>query len=145
MNLFMTVWVKQDKVFIQICTSVGSPYYMVFMPSCGIIYLLFAHWAYSTLFLPQFENPCTSLQGFRRFRISSTFKVQLPFRIIWIGIPFDFGMPFDPGIHSLLQGSPVSIFPSKEAPVSSFFGCVEVPLFNPGSGLVRVAFDRPFP
>ncbi len=95
MNLTMALGMKQHPVVGMIATAVGSPDDMMVMPSSQLGNFLLAYRTQPILFLPELEKLPTPFEVVSHFDTESAFKIQLPVRIVGIGLTSDFDMAFD--------------------------------------------------
>src|SRR5919199_3695121 len=86
---------EQYTVFCTVCATFGSPSDVMVVPSRQLGDFLVAHRADTLLFFPQVQQLPSSAQFVCHFEAKALFKVDFPYRIIRIGWPSDFSMPFD--------------------------------------------------
>jgi hypothetical protein len=128
---------------------VCAPHHMMAMPAAQLGHALVADRTQAVLLLPQAKQLPSTLQIASHTHVLTGFKVRLPLRSIWIGLPLDFRMPTNRHTYGAQQAH-VLLCPlgtldvTKEHPGVLAFG-PEVLIPNPRAGFVRVSAPRPWP
>src|ERR1700730_4352249 len=78
-----------------VCASFASPDQVMAVPSANLGDFLVAHWAESSLFLPQMQESPFACQVALCFHVQTLFKVRFPGWIEWVGCSLDGSVPLD--------------------------------------------------
>ena len=62
------------------------------VPACDLRDFLLAHWAEPVLLFPEMEEPAFPFESVCHVNVETFFIVALPFRVIGVGLAFDFGV-----------------------------------------------------
>ena len=112
------------------------------MPSRDCGDFLLTHWAESALLFPEMKKPAFSFERVCHVNVETFFIVAFPFRVIGVGLAFDFCVSLNEHAGSLREIVFLLLHLSVEDPIVSSYG-LEVFLRDPCVGFLWVSSSHP--
>ncbi len=112
------------------------------VPAGDLRDFLLTHWTASVLLFPEMAKPAFPFERVCHVNVETFFIVALPFRIIGVGLAFDFGVSFNGHARRLCEEVFLTFHFSMKDPIVPFDG-LEVFLRNPSVGFLWVPSFHP--
>ena len=112
------------------------------VPASELGDFLLTHWAESVLLFPEMDEPAFPIECVSHVNVETFFIVALPFRIIGVGLAFDFRVSLNGHAGRLCEVVFLTFHFSIKDPIVPFDG-LEVFLRDPGVGFVWVSSFHP--